>query len=166
MKKDLVSGVVWVCIFGAIFFMARTLPESVAPYPTLIASAGFILALFQFGIFSLRYYKAKKQIAAGTLELEPVKKASPEQVKRSVLAVGFLAGYGLCFSLLGYLLSTPLFLFGFMHILAPAQEDGAKATSKKTLLTELVIAVILTAVIYVLFQFLLNVRFPTGIFMN
>lgn len=161
MKKNLISGVVWVVMFGVIYLMARALPQSVAPYPLLIATVGVVLSLAQLGIFAYRYRAYQKQVAAGTAQVKEEKPAPPEARKRALMAGGFLAAYGVCFGFLGYLISTFVFLFGFIHVFAP--EIDGKPKQKKDMILELVIAAAVTLVIYVLFEMILKVRFPKSV---
>lgn len=75
--------------------------------------------------------------------------------KRILVVFALIAGYLLAMTFVGYIITTPVFSF----LLVYAMKEDRKFSVWKTLL----FAVLLTAVLYVVFQNIILVFLPTGI---
>ena len=75
--------------------------------------------------------------------------------KRILIVFALIAGYLLAMTLVGYIVTTPIFSVLLVYVM--------KEDRKFSIVRALIFAVILTAVLYVVFQNIILVFLPTGI---
>lgn len=143
-KADFYSGI-GIAVFSAVFFIiSGTYPEAVqglgpGGFPQIITGTMFFLGV----LLSVNSFISMKRGVKDTSKLN-----GKELVQMLILAVAFLA-YVFVMKYVGYVISTPLFLFLFLYLYG----------DRKWLRMALV-AIIGTAVTFVLFKYLFQIYLP------
>lgn len=155
--KDLILGVVMLALsaFYLIFaFQIKTRPKLVPSYssaqivPILLGTLLAILSVI------LIVQGVRKMRACNAQEGED-KKSSREDTISVVLTIAVILGYILLMQPLGFCLSTVLYLFLQMVVLAPK--------TKRNYLLFAIVAVVFTALIFVAFRMGLQQMLPRGV---
>ena len=156
--KDLILGVVMLLFSGFYLFFAqqiKTRPKLTPSYasakimPTLL---GILLAVLSVVciIQGIRQMKAKNKE-----EEKETKKASKGDMMAVLFTFAVIIGYILIMPLIGFILSTVLYLFLQMLILAPAD--------KRNYVMFIIVAVVFTAIVFVAFRIGLQQLLPRGV---
>jgi putative tricarboxylic transport membrane protein len=166
-KTNIVIGFILLGVSGFYYFSTKGLPPptktenlGAAFFPTLLATILAILALLLI-VNSLSFRRSpdqgeEKAAVAGGERLEE------DSFSAEGISYKFLLGtaalcvlYAIFLPILGYLISTPLFLISFIRLLR-----------KGKWVLNVTISVILTACLYLLFARALSVSLPPGIFLD
>jgi putative tricarboxylic transport membrane protein len=143
---------VWIILFALIYLFADTqLPpahigDPLGPkaFPALVAGGLIISGL-------LLFYEIWKKHRAETGSGDAPRTINVRQAVILVAMVGWTALYYWFFESAGYLIATPIFLFGLLlHF------------HRGRLLANIAIAICFTGTVYALFSLLLGVPLPTG----
>jgi putative tricarboxylic transport membrane protein len=145
-NRELWGSAVILVSFGIIKVLSIRLPAKVSAYPIVMSNVALVLSVI---LFVRSLYRLKK----GTLQPEKMSKedGKAESRMRTLLTIVLLIGYALAFGYLGVILSTLLFVFLFTRLFG----------EKKNLKVEIIIAVGVTAVIYLVFSVFLGISLPT-----
>ena len=128
------------------FIVSLSIPETIL----LIFSNLLGLMILFSGITVYQSLKSSKSIVDGNVEDTQYLKA--DILKMPIISVLFILGYCVCINLLGYFVSTTLFLLGFMYYC------GVRNFKK------LVTIIIVTNIfMYLILVQQLDVQFPKGI---
>jgi putative tricarboxylic transport membrane protein len=146
-----------VCIiaFAAVYLLADSAlppahigdPLGPKAFPALVGGGLILSGLLLF----LEIWK-KRRAEAGSSAAEPKIPVDKRQVVILIVMIAWTALYYGCFERLGYLLATPVFLFG---LLSHFHRGHMRANA--------IIALGFTLVVYSLFSVLLGVPLPTGL---
>ena len=156
--KDLILGVVMLAFSGFYLFFAqqiKTRPKLTPGYasakimPTLLGVLLAILSVFCI-VQGIRQMKAADEAQA--------KKLDRGDLMAVVFTFAVIIGYILVMPILGFILSTVIYLFLQMLILAPAE--------KRNYLLFAIVAVVFTALVFVAFRIGLQQLLPRGIIEN
>ena len=156
--KDLILGVVMLAFSGFYLFFAqqiKTRPKLTPGYasakimPTLLGVLLAILSVFCI-VQGIRKMKAADEAQA--------KKLDRGDLMAVVFTFAVIIGYILVMPILGFILSTVIYLFLQMLILAPAE--------KRNYLLFAIVAVVFTALVFVAFRIGLQQLLPRGIIEN
>lgn len=148
-------------IIGSAFFMSNDFASTDAGvlnpayYPRIIIYISFILTLMLVvdELFRARKEKNNKKEAKLESAVNAIKEKQKEH-KITFQFVSLVILYAFAMNYLGFLIATPLFLVNAMYLLRYRKMKVIFISSLS-----------ITAVIYFGFTYLLNVRFPSGIFM-
>lgn len=162
-KLDIIPGVV-IALFSALYLMkipgiptfvglgATPLTNHFVPY----LWGGFLLFLGLWII--VRGLKKRKRYLAegGVIQKSNIKQAISEkrEVIASFIALGLYVGL---MSLLGFIISTILYVFAQIIILTPRENW------RKNYVPAGIVAVVTGTLLYYIFKFMLNVLLPSGI---
>ena len=155
--KDLILGVVMLLFSGFYLFFAqqiKTRPKLTPSYasakimPTLLGILLAVLSVFCI-VQGIRKMKAIDE------EEKETKKANRGDMMAVVFTFAVIIGYILVMPLLGFILSTVLYLFLQMLILAPAD--------KRNYVLFIIVAVVFTAIVFVAFRIGLQQLLPRGV---
>lgn len=142
-KQDIVSGIVIVLIGSLAFVLSLDMPGNAPIFPRLVS---FIL-VFLGGLLSLSsMIKMKKGVPAMVQAIELYKLKGPVFVFLLLLLYIFAVIY------IGFYISTPIMLIGYMYLL------GIRNTK-----TIVITTVVLMIFIYCLFTMQLGVPLPSGV---
>ena len=156
--KDLILGVVMLAFSGFYLFFAqqiKTRPKLTPGYasakimPTLLGVLLAILSVFCI-VQGIRKMKAADEAQA--------KKLDRGDLMAVVFTFAVIIGYILVMPILGFILSTVIYLILQMLILAPAE--------KRNYLLFTIVAVVFTALVFVAFRIGLQQLLPRGIIEN
>lgn len=146
-NQEFMGGVIAFIMFGAIKLLSMRLPTKVSTYPIAMSNVGFALAC-------LLLARCVFRLCRGTLAPKKMFESTKDTSVRFVMTLILLVIYAVCFSLLGVIFSTFLFVFIFSQLF------GEKKGSK-VMLYHLGVAAGVTAVIYIVFSTLLGIPLPT-----
>ena len=155
--KDLILGIVMLLFSGFYIYYAqqiKTRPKLTPSYasakimPTLL---GILLAVLSAVCI---FQGIRKAMAKDTSE-EKTKKLGKGDMMAVVFTFAVIIGYILIMPVLGFILSTIIYLFLQMLILAPAE--------KRNYVLFAIVAVVFTAVVFVAFRVGLQQLLPRGI---
>ena len=146
-RKNLVTGCIWLCLFGFLFSMKFSHPEQVGHWPTMIFTLGIVLSLALIVNSAVQLKRAGGGSVAGGMSSEAMKK-----VAFSGMLV-FL--WILLFAKVGYLVTTVVSMFLFMVFNDPER-------TRRNLIRDAAAAVLFPLVMFIIFS-ALGVRFPRGI---
>lgn len=155
---DIVVGIFFAVVGAAMIIMARALPKSkvmeIGPdfMPTVIGAIILILAVALL-------FLAVKNFKMHVQELEASDYKDTSDYKRVILSILLVLVYVLTMKPVGFIVSTLVYLFFQMYVLAPEDER-----TKKDLITLLVIDVIFTFIVFFLFRYGFKIVLPAGIF--
>ena len=93
LKKDCLSGVIWVLAFAAILLLSRSLNERIRTYPTIITAVGLVFSVL-FLCMSLVKLNRSKKAAAEETEAQAAEKADRKVIGFTISCFLFV----LCFS--------------------------------------------------------------------
>lgn len=127
-----------------VILTARTFPEGTGG----VLGPGFfpiLLGILLIGLSALQLFNTRKEKAVATAFLT-------ESTKRVLFACLIIIGYMAGIAILGFLISTPLFLFGIMWFFSVRKWS-----------TLLISSIATTAVLYFVFLKFLSVSLPAGI---
>lgn len=127
-----------------VILTARTFPEGTGG----VLGPGFfpiLLGILLIGLSALQLFNTRKEKAVATAFLT-------ESTKRVLFACLIIIGYMAGIAILGFLISTPLFLFGIMWFFSVRKWSTLLVSSMAT-----------TAVLYFVFLKFLSVSLPAGI---
>nr|WP_321295786.1 tripartite tricarboxylate transporter TctB family protein [uncultured Sphaerochaeta sp.] len=127
-----------------VILTARTFPEGTGG----VLGPGFfpiLLGILLIGLSALQLFNTRKEKAVATAFLT-------ESTKRVLFACLIIIGYMAAIAILGFLISTPLFLFGIMWFFSVRKWS-----------TLLISSIATTAVLYFVFLKFLSVSLPAGI---
>ena len=159
--RDLILGVIMLLFSGFYLYFAqqiKTRPKLTPSYasarimPTLL---GILLAILSVICIIQGVRQMKKKEAA---EESTEKKTSKGDVMAVVYTFAVIIGYVIILPMLGFILSTIIYLFLQMLILAPPQ--------KRNYLLFIIIAVVFTALVFVAFRVGLQQLLPRGVIEN
>ena len=154
--KDLILGIVMLLLSGFYLIFAqqiKTRPKLTPSYasaqimPTLLGAILAVLSIVCI-IQGIRQMKAPD-------EAEETKKKGKGDLMAVVLTFAVIIGYILVMPTLGFILSTILYLFLQMLILAPAE--------KRNYVLFAIVAVVFTALVFVAFRVGLQQLLPRGL---
>ena len=157
--KDLILGIVMLLFSGFYLFYAqqiKTRPKLTPSYasakimPILLGALLAVLSVVCI-IQGIRQMKANKKEENG-------KKMDKGDLMAVVFTFAVIIGYILIMPLLGFILSTVLYLFLQMLILAPAE--------KRNYALFAIVAVVFTAIVFVAFRVGLQQLLPRGVIEN
>ncbi len=101
LKKDCISGVIWVFVFAAILLLSLNLDERIRTYPAIITSVGLVFSVLFLLMTLTKIAKVKKAAAPAPAaeELTEAEKKANKRVfiKRKVLPWVLLIAFILCF---------------------------------------------------------------------
>lgn len=150
LKKDCLSGVIWVLAFAAILLLSRSLNERIRAYPTILTAVGLVFSVL-FLCMSLVKLNRSKKAAAEETKAQAAEKADRKVfLKRKVLPWVLLIAFILCFRYIGFTISCFLFVLCFSHIMST--EPNWKV--------EILVALGFTAVMYLTFVVFLGIKLP------
>lgn len=149
---DLITGVFFLVLAVVMFVMASQLPPSLMGglgsdfMPKVLSVGTAILALFQIrsGIVKMRSYTA-----------QDAPEEYPPEYARVLATIASFIAYVCLMKPVGFLLTSAVYLFVQMLILAPKE--------KRNYLLFAVISVVFSVVVYFVFRNALNVMLPAGI---
>lgn len=153
---DIIVGAVFTLIGLALIAASRALPKSqvmdIGPdfMPTLI---GVIIT----GLAVFLLYKSIKNFRANSAAIDPSEKDESDY-KRVALSLIASLFYVFMLKPVGFIISTLIYIFGQIYILAP---DANR--TRKDLITYLIIDVIFTFIVYYLFRLGFKIILPSGI---
>lgn len=127
-----------------VILTARTFPEGTGG----VLGPGFfpiLLGILLIGLSALQLFNTRKEKAVATAFLT-------ESTKRVLFACLIIIGYMAGIAIFGFLISTPLFLFGIMWFFSVRRWS-----------TLLISSIATTAVLYFVFLKFLSVSLPAGI---
>lgn len=127
-----------------VILTARTFPEGTGG----VLGPGFfpiLLGILLIGLSALQLFNTRKEKAVATAFLT-------ESTKRVLFACLIIIGYMAGIAILGFLISTPLFLFGIMGFFSVRKWS-----------TLLISSIATTTVLYFVFLKFLSVSLPAGI---
>jgi hypothetical protein len=142
-RQDMIAGVVIILIGLAAFILALGMPGKAPMFPKLV-SCGLMIMGALMVVFSIR--KIKKDTPTEE------KAANLDEFKSPVIVLALLILYVLAVIYIGFYISTPIMLVGYMWFMG--------IRNKKTIL---VTTVIVMAFVYCLFTLQLGVPLPKGI---
>lgn len=154
---DIVVGVFFMAVSTVLMIMALMLPKSkvmeIGPdfMPMCIGSVTFVLSLVLI-ILSIKNFKMH---AAG-LNPDSIPDCDYKRVLSSIILVLI---YVFAIKPIGFILSTLVFLFFQMLVLAPDEQRN-----KKEAVRLIVVDVIFTLVVFFLFRYGFKIVLPAGIF--
>jgi putative tricarboxylic transport membrane protein len=144
-KSDKIASMILVTFFTLTYYLAHSFPPRVARYPKGLAVIGIAMAIL---LFLNSYIKEKRKSVQST---DSKKKISKEQVFNiAATGIGSIL-YIILIPVLGYVVSTIVFMFGLMWVLSP----------KKKLLYAIVTTISIL-LLYGVFGLLLRVWLPRG----
>ena len=155
--KDLILGIVMLLFSGFYLFYAqqiKTRPKLTPSYasarimPTLLGVLLAVLSVFCI-IQGIRQMRAPEKQDA------KAKKLDRGDVMAVVFTFAVIIGYILIMPILGFILSTVIYLFLQMLILAPAE--------KRNYVLFAIVAVVFTAIVFVAFRIGLQQLLPRGV---
>ena len=155
--KDLILGIVMLLFSGFYLFYAqqiKTRPKLTPSYasarimPTLL---GVLLAVLS--VFCI--IQGIRQMRAPEMQDAKAKKLDRGDVMAVVFTFAVIIGYILIMPILGFILSTVIYLFLQMLILAPAE--------KRNYVLFAIVAVVFTAIVFVAFRIGLQQLLPRGV---
>ena len=158
--KDLILGIVMLLFSGFYLFYAqqiKTRPKLTPSYasarimPTLLGVLLAVLSVFCI-IQGIRQMRAPEKQDA------KAKKLDRGDVMAVVFTFAVIIGYILIMPILGFILSTVIYLFLQMLILAPAE--------KRNYVLFAIVAVVFTAIVFVAFRIGLQQLLPRGVIEN
>ena len=143
---DLAAGVFFLILSIALFLAASALPPSL---PKVLAIITCILSFFQIraGFRTMRSFQPN----------EGAEEEKPEYL-RVLATIAAFTVYVFVIEPAGFLLSSIVYLFAQITILAPKEKRGIKG-----IILFAVIAVVVCVAVYFIFRFGLNVMLPAGI---
>ena len=151
---DLAAGLLFLLLSVVIFAGASSLPPNLLGgvgsdfLPKILAIATCLLSLLEIraGFRTMRTYDAAK---------EPESKEEKPEYLRVLATIASFALYAFLLVPVGFLVSSVVYLFVQITILAP--------TGKRNLLLFAIIAVVTSVAVYFIFRYGLNVMLPAGI---
>lgn len=155
-KANIISAIVGLLISGTAFAYTFTFKKfknvPVGPefFPRALAAALFIccLILLITNIVACRAPAASKEKQE---EKAPTLSLRDKDMQRAAIALLGIVVYALLWNILGFLIATPLALFGMIWLLG-----------KRNYLMMALISVGATAVIFLVFKLLLGIEMPLG----
>ena len=153
LKKDCISGVIWVVVFAAILLLSQTLNARVRTYPTIITAVGLTFSVLFLSITLVKLTRARKAAApAAEAPQDEAQKKEAQKVfwKRKVLPWVLLIAFLVCFRYIGFTISCFLFVLCFSHIMST--EPNWKV--------EVLVALGFTAIMYLTFVVFLGIKLP------
>lgn len=149
-KGNVVSGVVLLALSIWLFVMAHALPvkatSATGPgfFPKIIAA---LMAVMSVALIAREWLAWRR-----TGGMAPP--VAWGNWKRMLMVLAAILGFTAFVSILGFLITTFLFLFVMLFLLEPV---------KKTIWKKLLIAAVMTAVVYVIFAVVFGASLPRGL---
>lgn len=152
MRRDFYTGVTGLC--GAVFFTVMTMttvrqvPGALEPGPRLMPYIACALIAICSIALIVKGYKERE---------EKQKPYFPKGgLKKITVAYLLLVGYAVALNLIGFVISTPFAMMGFIYML--------KGDEKVKPLFSVVTSLVVTAVLYLMFVKGFSIKLPSGIF--
>ncbi|MBQ7859185.1 MAG: tripartite tricarboxylate transporter TctB family protein [Faecalibacterium sp.] len=155
---DIVVGIFFAALGAAMILLAKMLPKSkvmeIGPefMPTVIGMVILVLALALL-------FLAVKNFKMHVQELEASNYKDTSDYKRVVLSILLVLVYVLTMKPVGFIITTLVYLFLQMYVLAPEENR-----TKKDVITLLIIDVVFTFIVFFLFRYGFKIVLPAGIF--
>ena len=155
---DIVVGIFFAVLGAAMILLAKMLPKSkvmeIGPefMPTVIGMVILVLALALL-------FLAVKNFKMHVQELEASNYKDTSDYKRVVLSILLVLVYVLTMKPVGFIITTLVYLFLQMYVLAPEENR-----TKKDVITLLIIDVVFTFIVFFLFRYGFKIVLPAGIF--
>lgn len=155
---DIVVGIFFAVVGAAMIILAKALPKSkvmeIGPdfMPTVIGTVILVLALALL-FLSVKNFKMHVK------ELEASNYKDTSDYKRVILSILLVLVYVLTMKPIGFIITTLVYLFLQMYVLAPEENR-----TKKDVITLLIIDVIFTFIVFFLFRYGFKIVLPAGIF--
>ncbi len=144
-KENKIVAAVVFAIFAAAAVMALNFSSTSKIFPLFCCALGMIFSVAEFVSVALKEKKNK-----------PVHKAKsipPDQKKRMLIMFGMIAAYIILITVLGWTVSTLLFMVAVSLIM------GVPGMSRVKII---IISVAVTAVFFLIFKVLMHINLPTG----
>ena len=154
---DIVVGIFFAALGAAMILLAKMLPKSkvmeIGPefMPTVIGMVILVLALALL-------FLAVKNFKMHVQELEASNYKDTSDYKRVVLSILLVLVYVLTMKPVGFIITTLVYLFLQMYVLAPEENR-----TKKDVITLLIIDVVFTFIVFFLFRYGFKIVLPAGI---
>ena len=155
---DIIVGIFFAALGAAMILLAKMLPKSkvmeIGPefMPTVIGMVILVLALALL-------FLAVKNFKMHVQELEASNYKDTSDYKRVVLSILLVLVYVLTMKPVGFIITTLVYLFLQMYVLAPEENR-----TKKDVITLLIIDVVFTFIVFFLFRYGFKIVLPAGIF--
>lgn len=155
---DIVVGIFFAVVGAAMIILAKALPKSkvmdIGPdfMPTVIGTVILVLALALL-FLSVKNFKMHVK------ELEASNYKDTSDYKRVILSILLVLVYVLTMKPIGFIITTLVYLFLQMYVLAPEENR-----TKKDVITLLIIDVVFTFIVFFLFRYGFKIVLPAGIF--
>ncbi len=155
---DIVVGIFFAVVGAAMIILAKALPKSkvmdIGPdfMPTVIGAVILVLALTLL-FLSVKNFKMHVK------ELEASNYKDTSDYKRVILSILLVLVYVLTMKPIGFIITTLVYLFLQMYVLAPEENR-----TKKDVITLLIIDVVFTFIVFFLFRYGFKIVLPAGIF--
>lgn len=146
--KDVIGSALLLLFFGAFYIMAMQVNEKCRTYPEIICVAGLALTAINL---ARALYRLKKDKPADV----PVP-MNREQLVGCVIAVAAAFSYAFLSKVVGYIVTTTVFVAAFSAFLSYRSKKWSK------LWTYPVVALGTALILYFVFRFFLNVPLPKG----
>lgn len=145
-KSNKIAGTILLIFFGWAFKMAISFPPRAMYFPVFVTGTGIFLSIL---LIADGFLKKKKEEG----EQEAL---SSQGQKMAVIMLASMVLYVIGMQVIGFCVSTLVFLIGSMFINYPGKAD------KKTAVKIIVVSVVITVLIYLVFKMLLYVPLPKG----
>ena len=146
--KDVIGSGLLLLFFGGFLLMSLEVNKLCRTYPQLICIIGLLLTAVNMGRAFYRLRKNKPDDVPAPM--------SKDQLLSCVVAVGLTVAYVALCKIVGYIVTTAIFIAGFSVYLSYRNQKWSK------LWTYPVVAVATTLILYFTFKFFLNVPLPKG----
>lgn len=114
-KLELLVDIIWVAFAGWYFVTAQTYPPSARFVPTVFSGVALVVGLFQL---SGNFVPALRGLTKGPSQgPEAIQSVPREEQSRQLAAIWWALGYFAGIVLLGFVISTPLFLLAYFYTL-------------------------------------------------
>lgn len=144
-RKNCISGLFWAAFFLFFLYLDSQMGEEASYWPGIISKLGLALSFASSAVSALKW-----KASAGE-KLVPFNGA---QTKRLGLAFVLLLLWVICMSLVGFLVSSAVFMMLIGVLFEPVRE-------KKNLTRDVVVAIVFAVGMYALFT-ALGINFPKG----
>lgn len=144
-RKNCISGLFWAAFFLFFLYLDSQMGEEASYWPGIISKLGLVLSLASSAVSALKWR---------TSEGESLVPFHGAQVKRLELAFILLALWIVCMNIVGFLVSSVLFMALIGVLFEPVRE-------KKYFIRDVVVAVVFAVGMYALFT-ALGINFPKG----
>ena len=157
-RANLCCGIFFLVFSGAVALYTRTIPISSLNFGGMNSRTFPYACCAIMGVLSLcliyQSIRGLKNSPEPTEEEKQAEKAERKKPLRALCAMVLVAAYTQLVKPLGYLITTPLFLFGLFMLATPA---GVRRPVKQA-----IVAIVVTVCVYLVFHYAFAVQFPMG----